>query len=114
MNFPDTAEFLEAFGIEPVEEDPHMAYCRYVRKSADGFQELDFSFSAVTESFQVVLRGGGKDLMKVSSERCRLIEIRRNLAGFEIHVVFDISGATSEVVMVFEPDIYCHWWTLRD
>lgn len=55
MDFPSTVDFLAAFGIEPVEEDPCMAYCRYVKQSKDRLHELDISFSAVAESFQVVL-----------------------------------------------------------
>jgi hypothetical protein len=34
MKFPSTGEFLEAFGIEPIEEDPSMAYCRYVKNQS--------------------------------------------------------------------------------
>jgi len=69
MEFPSTFDFLETFGIEPIEEDPSMAYCRYVKRSSDGRLELDMSFSAVADSFQVVLRCDGKKVMAVSSER---------------------------------------------
>jgi hypothetical protein len=56
MEFPDTFEFLEEFGIKPLEEYPSMAYLRYVKQSKDGGHELDISFSAVVKSFQVVMR----------------------------------------------------------
>ncbi|WP_200157352.1 hypothetical protein [Allochromatium vinosum] len=113
MEFPSTADFLEAFGIEPVEEDPGMAYCRYVKQSGDGLQELDISFSAVAKSFQVVLRCGGRELVSVSSEKVRLIKLRRDHSGSGIHVVFDVRDGTSEAVVTLEPDLRCHWWTLR-
>lgn len=113
MNYPSTADFFDAFGIEPVEEDPNMAYCRYLKESIDGLQELDISFSAVADSFQVVLRCGGKEVMTVSSEKVRLVEIRRDRSGSAIHVVFDIHDGTSEAVVTLEPDLHCRWWTLR-
>ena len=113
MDFPSPADFLEAFGIEPVEEDPSMAYCRYVKQSIDGHQELDVSFSEVAASFQVVLRCGGKEVVTVSSEKVRLVELRRDQSGSGIHVVFDVHDGTSEAVLTLEPDLHCHWWTLR-
>lgn len=113
MEFPSTSDFLDAFGIEPVEEDPSMAFCRYVKQSSDGFQELDFSFSAVAESFQVALRCSGKELAKISSEKVKLIELRRDHAGSGVHVVFDVRDGTSEAIVTLEPDLHCHWWTLR-
>ena len=113
MEFPSTTDFLEAFGIEPVEEDPGMAYCRYVKQSSDGLQELDISFSAVAESLQVVMRCGGRELVTVSSEMVRLIELRRDHSGSRVHVVFDVRDGASEVVVTLEPDLHCHWWTLR-
>ncbi|WP_137940383.1 hypothetical protein [Chitinivorax sp. B] len=113
MKFPSTADFLEVFGIEPVEEDPSMAYCRYVKQSSDGLQELDISFSAVAESFQVVLRCSGKELVRVSSERVQFIELQQDMSSFRVHVVFDVLDGASEVVVTLEPELHCHWWTLR-
>ena len=113
MDFPTKGDFLEAFGIEPVEEDASMAYCRYVKQSPDGFRDLDISFSAVTESFQLVLRCGGKEVVSVSSERVRLIELRRDQSGSGLHVVFDVRDGTSEAVVTLEPDLHCRWWSLR-
>ena len=113
MEFPSTVDFLETFGIEPIEEDPSMAYYRYVKQSNDGRQELDISFSAVSESFQVVLRCGGKEAMTVSSEKVRLVELRRDHSGSGVHVVFDVRDGTSEAAVTLEPDLHCHWWTLR-
>jgi len=113
MEFPSVADFLEVFGIEPVEEDPSMAYCRYVKQSNDGEQELDISFSAVAESFQVVLRCGSKEVMSVSSERVRLIELRHDHSSSGVHVVFDVRDGASEAVVTLEPDLHCHWWALR-
>lgn len=113
MNFPNTDDFLEAFGIEPVEEDPSMAYCRYVKTALDGGLEVDISFSAVTESFQVVLRCGGHEVATVSSESVKAIELRHDGSGSGVHVVFNIHGMTSEALVTLEPELSCRWWTLR-
>lgn len=113
MEFPSTLEFMEAFGLEPIDEDASMGYCRYVKRSEDGLRELDFSFSAVTESFQVGFRCGGKEVMLVSSEKVRLVELRNDKIGSGFRVVFDFNGETSEAVVTLEPELHCHWWTLR-
>jgi hypothetical protein len=113
MEFPSKDEFLGVFGIEPVEENPNMAYCRYVKTGSAGKLEIDFSFSAVTESFQVVLRCGGEEVAEVSSEKVKSIKISQdNLASY-VHVVFDIDGVTSEALIRLEPELNCRWWTLR-
>lgn len=113
MEFPSTADFLEAFGIEPIEEDPSMAYCRYLKESPGGLQEMDVSFSAVSESFQVVLRFSGKEVVKVSSEKVRFVKLWHDQSGSGIHVMFDVGDGVSEAVITLEPDLHCHWWTLR-
>ena len=33
MEFPSASDFLEEFGIEPVEIDPTLALCRHTKKS---------------------------------------------------------------------------------
>lgn len=113
MDFPSTDEFLEMFGIEPIEEDPSMAYCRYVKVSPGGEVEIDFSFSAASESFQAVLRFSGNELATISSEKVKSIKLRRDASGSGVHVVFDIHGVTSEAWIKLEPEVSCHWWTLR-
>ena len=114
MKFPSELDFLESFGIEPVEVDASMAYCRYVKASDDGAGELDFSFSAVSESFQVVLRCAGHEMASVSSENASLIEIRATQRGTGIHVVFDAHGGKSEAEVTLEPSLHCSWWYVRD
>lgn len=114
MDFPNTDDFLAEFGIEPVEEDPSMAYCRYVKMAPGGELEVDISFSAVAESFQVVLRCGGHEVATVSSEKVKSIELRHDGSGSGVHVVFDIHGVTSEALVTLEPELSCSWWTLRN
>jgi hypothetical protein len=114
VDFPSTDDFLDAFGIVPIEEDPSIAYCRYVKISSDGQVELDFSFNAAMESFQVVLRCGGKKTVTISSERVKQIKIRKTHTGSNIQVIFDVREGTSEAVLSFEPELYCHWWSLRN
>lgn len=114
MEFPSTFDFLETFGLEPVAEDASLAYCRYVKLSNDGLRELDMSFSAVAGSFQVVLRCGGKEVIRMSSEKVRLVELRQDHSGSGVRVVFDFCDGTSEAIVNLEPELHCHWWTLRN
>lgn len=114
MKFPSELDFLEFFGMEPVEVDPSMAYCRYVKTSNDGRSELEFSFSAVSESFQVVLRCAGQEMVCITSESVSLMEIRTHRRGKGVHVVFDAHGGKSEAEVTFEPNLHCSWWYLRD
>ena len=114
MEFPSTSDFLEEFGIEPVEIDPTLALCRYTKKSKNSELEVDISFSAVMRSFQVVLRLSMQELAVVSSENVKSIELVRDSSGAGVHVVFDFFESVSEAWVIFEPEISCRWWTLRN
>jgi hypothetical protein len=113
MEFPDTFEFLEEFGIKPLEEDTSMAYLRYVKQAKDGGHELDISFSAVVKSFQVVMRYYDQELVTISSEKVQHIKLWRDQSGAGVRVVFDIHGVIAEAVVTLEPELFCHWWTLQ-
>ncbi|OLO02611.1 hypothetical protein [Salinicola socius] len=113
MNFPSTNDFLENFGLEPLEEDPSMAYCRYVKMAPAEELEVDISFSAVADSFQAVLRCSRREVVTLSSEKVRSIKIQNDALGSGVHVVFDIHGVTSEALVKLEPELNIRWWTLR-
>lgn len=110
--FPVANDFLLAFGMVPVEEDPNMAYWRYIRSDKKGLLEVDLSFSAVGQSFQVVMRCQGQDVITVSSERVQNIELRSDRTGSGVHITFDIQGVASEALVLFEPELSCKWWTI--
>lgn len=114
MKFPDVNDFLEEFGMEPVEVDPALALCRYTKKSKNSEIEVDVSFSAVMKSFQMVLRLSMQELAVVSSENVKSIELVRDGSGAGVHVVFDVCESISEARVIFEPDVSCRWWTLRN
>ncbi|WP_415846982.1 hypothetical protein [Stenotrophomonas indicatrix] len=114
MKFPSESDFLEAFGIEPIEVDPTLALCRYIKKSSRSDVEVDVSFSAVMKSFQVVLRLAAQEMAVISSESVKSIELVRDGSGAGVHVVFDIFESISEARVMFEPDVCCRWWTLRN
>lgn len=114
MEFPNTDDFLMEFGIEPVEINPSLSLCRYIKKSHNSELEVDFSFSAAMGSFQVVLRLAEHELAIVSSESVKIVELVRDDAGAGVHVVFDICNSTSEAWVMLEPDVSCRWWTLRN
>jgi len=111
MSFPDAYDFLQAFGLEP-EEDSSMGYFRYLKKSYNDQIEIDFSFSAICYSFQVVLLCSGHKLATISSEQVQSIKLRKDKLGSGINVVFDIQGVTSEALIILEPELSCKWWTL--
>lgn len=113
MKFPSESDFLEEFGIEPIEVDPNLALCRYTMKSKNSDLEVDLSFSAVMNSFQVVLNLAGQELAVISSENVKFIELLRNGSEAGVRVVFDICDSISEARILFEPDLSCRWWTLR-
>lgn len=113
MEFPTEDDFLEEFGIEPVEVDQSLALCRYEMKSKNSDLKLEFSFSAVMESFQVVLKTSKHELAIISSESVKSIEFVRGGSEAGVRVVFDICGSTSEAMVILEPDLKCRWWTLR-
>lgn len=113
MKFPSTSDFLEEFGIEPVEVDPTLALCRYIKKSKNSELEVDVYFSAVMKSFQVVLRLSTQELAVISSENVKSIELVRDGSGAGVHVVFEICDSVSEARVIFEPEVSCRWWTLR-
>jgi len=113
MKTPCVEDFMECFGMTPVEEDPEMAYFLYTRKSNDGKLEIDFSFGEITNSFHILLRCCGREVGKIYSEKMQKIEIRKGKYRSGINVVFEISGCASEVDIIFEPDLYCHWRILQ-
>lgn len=113
MGFPTKLDFLDVFGMTPVEEDATMAFCRYSRISNDGRLEIDFSFSAVEASFQVVLRCADYEVATISSERVHRMEFFNDDTGAGIRVAFELADSTSEALVTFEPELRCHWWLLR-
>ena len=114
MNYPTVEDFLEEFGIYPVEVDPSLALCRYTKKSGNSGPEVDISFSAVMRSFQVNLKVAGRELAVISSESVSSIELVRDASGAGVRVVFDVSGLVSEAIVMLEPEVSCRWWTLRN
>lgn len=114
MIFPSTHDFLETFGIEPIDEDPSLAYCRYTKRSLDENLEIDISFSAVSESFQVIFRSGYREVVTISSEKTKSINLWNDNSGKGVKVIFDICNVTSEALVTLEPNLSCHWWTLRN
>ena len=114
MEFPDPDDFLEEFGIEPVEIDLSLSLCRYIKKSGSNELEVEFSFSSVMRSFQVVFRIAEQELAIISSESVKFIKLVRDDAGAGVHVVFDVCNSTSEAWVMLEPDVSCRWWTLRN
>lgn len=114
MEFPSADDFLEEFGIEPVEVDSSLALCRYKKKSKNSEIEVDISFSAVMGSFQVVLRLAMQELVVISSEKVKSIELVRDGSGAGVRVVFDILDSVSEARVIFEPEVSCRWWIVSN
>jgi hypothetical protein len=66
------------------------------------------------QSFQVVLRLAMQELAIISSENVKSIELVRDSSGAGVRVVFDICESPSEARVIFEPEVSCQWWTLRN
>ena len=113
MRYPSNLDFLEVFGLDAVDVDESRA-CSYYRKfSDDGALCLDFSFSEIEHSFQVVLYHRDVAVMQVVSENVRSVALQCDKLSRSIHVVFGLDGAMSEATVTLEPAIHCDWWTLR-
>ncbi|CAI8693773.1 hypothetical protein BTK96_004280 [Burkholderia pyrrocinia] len=113
MNFPTKEQFFESFGLEPVQEDPTLALCRYRVRSQHCDVQIDVSFSGVAESFEVRLECCGREVVVLVSERAELIELYREREGNGIRAVFMLQGVTSEAIVILEPEISCRWSVLR-
>lgn len=112
MNFPSELDFLEAFGLEPVEEDLSIGMCRYIKYSKTPGVEIDISFSAIMKSFQVSLRLSKQEIATISSENVSSIKIVNDSQGEGLHIIFDICGSISEARVTLDPEITCRWWTI--
>nr|WP_312987158.1 hypothetical protein [Comamonas koreensis] len=113
MKFPSELEFMECFCAEPVELDHPMGFFRFVKASPDGCVEMDFSFSAISHSFQVRLKSAGLEVACVSSENVSQIEIGRTQRGQGIRVLFDLQGCKSEAELTVEPTLHLSWWSIQ-
>lgn len=114
LNFPSSYEFLERFGIEPVEEDESISLYRYIKSAKNGELEIDISFSEIMKSFQITLRLSSREISTISSESVQSIKIVSDNLGEGLHIVFDINELISEARVILEPDISFQWWTLRN
>lgn len=114
MIFPSSYEFLEKFGIEPVEKDDGIGLYRYIKKGEKTEFEIDISFSVIMRSFQVTLRCSGREISTVSSEGVQSIKIVKDKFGEGLNVVFNINATLSEARVILEPDISFRWWILHN
>ncbi|MBK8455197.1 MAG: hypothetical protein WAQ53_06205 [Thiofilum sp.] len=112
MDFPTNEDFLDIFGLEPIENDPSMGYSRYLKEISNNDIELDISFSAIAQSFQVILRCYTNELVKISSEKVKSIKVRCDKSSSGIYIIFDIQGVTAEAWVKLEPTVSCNWWIL--
>ncbi|CAN7750537.1 hypothetical protein LJR084_006832 [Variovorax sp. LjRoot84] len=114
MDFPSSEEFLEEFGLEPTSVDPTMAHCRYVKKNDEDARSIDFSFSAVLESFQIAIKDGDEEIANFSSEGVKKIEIVRISGESGLRVLMGFNGAESEAFVSLEPKVHCRWWLIKN
>ena len=55
-----------------------------------------------------------QELAVISSENVSSIELVRDSSGAGVHIVFEILESISEARVIFEPEVSCRWWTLRN
>lgn len=54
MLYPSSYDFLEAFGLVPVEVDLSIGLYRYIQQANNTALEIDILFSVMMKSFQIV------------------------------------------------------------
>lgn len=113
MIHPVENDFLEMFGLEPVLVEPDLGLVAYRIGAGKGVQ-VEFSFSLVMRSFQVVTSVDEVVVSVVSSEGVGSIQLfeRNGKAGLE--VAFNSRGGESKAVLVMEPEVSLMWSTLVD
>ena len=114
MKYPDELEFLEQFGVEPILDESPSPVIRYVIPSPTGSLTADISFSLVMKSFQFTLYDGKIEITTICSESVQSIEILDYRGIPTIKVLFDMVGHSSEALIRFNPEIYCHWGTITN
>lgn len=113
MLYPSSYDFLEAFGLVPVEVDLSIGLYRYIQQANNTALEIDISFSVMMKSFQIVLRLSGQEISMISSEGVESIKIVKDNLGEGLHVVFEVCDITSEARVTLEPYVNLQWWILR-
>lgn len=114
MRFPNKDEVFQEFGIEPIEEDPSLALCRYKFHSREFNLDLLVTFSAVQESFEVIVFCLGQEIINIVSERTEKVELYRDSTGRGLRASFEISGMQAEAVVILEPKVSCRWWLIKN
>lgn len=111
MNTPGREDFLAAFGLEPAEEDALTALCRYVVIRGD--QELELSFSAVTDSVHVLLRVDGRECVNFLSESVQSVDITNDARGPGVRLVIEAPGEQAEGFVGIDTAVHFHYRRLR-
>ncbi len=109
MKHPTELEFLEALDIEPIEKNVEESFYRFLLSYEKENTELEFSFSGVEDSFQVILRTGGRTIALISSEKAEEIEILEGHHGPFLKILFQIEGFAAQATLHLLPLPYCEW-----
>lgn len=113
MKIPSELDFLAALGIEPIDSDPVEGTYSYLIQTPDGERELDISFSALMDFFQLRYRVKGEEVIYLSSERAQSIELFHERNRTTLKVIFEIEGVDAEAIISLAPQLHCHWTVLK-
>lgn len=112
MKFPSDEEFIDCLGLHPVETDADMAYAKFSTMDSEGVI-ADFSYSAVSQSFQVVISCVGREVALLSSECVESIDVFESAGESGVRVACKIGGIDTEISLTTSPRIRCKWWLLK-
>jgi hypothetical protein len=88
-----------------------MAFCRYVVIRGD--QELELSFSAVTDSVHVLLRVDGRECVNFLSESVQSVDIMNDSRGPGVRFVIEAPGEQTEGFVGIDTAVHFHYRRLR-
>ncbi len=111
MDIVSEFDFLDVFGLEPEDKDISIGYFRYIKKS-DCNVELDFSFSAILKSFQIIFRLDGKEIYLFSSESLLSLKLQQTLKGDGVYIEFNYANTKSVGELTLKPNVHFHYWSM--
>jgi hypothetical protein len=105
IDAPAPSEFLEFFGVEPIEARPEDRYWCYEFRDKRNFV-LRFSFDAVERSVQTLIRNADAVLWVCSHEGANRIWFSEEKGGKVIRAVYRYGDADGELVAQITPLIH--------
>lgn len=108
---PEPFDFIELFGVEPIEARPDDGYWCYAFTDERGV-ELRFSVDAIERSVQTVVGLRGEVLSRCAQEGAVRVSLQTGGDRKAIRASFRQGTADGELVVEVTPRISVHWSVL--